>query len=99
MKNGISESFLQYLLQCPKNQKSIFKAAKELENSDNLLVISEFVMSEKMESGDDEIIILKLKILVDSDDDAFLSMIKDLKIMVICLFSRFYFHLILGGNY
>ena len=56
-------------------------------------------MSEKMESGDDEIIILKLKILVDSDDDAFLSMIKDLKIMVICLFSRFYFHLILGGNY
>lgn len=77
---GISDNFIKALLECPKDQKAITKAGKELEKMDKLNIISNVLLSENnCFENEQDIISLKLKLLAESDGERYLQMVNELE--------------------
>lgn len=79
LKNGLPEAFIKSLLKMPNDHKIISLVGSELTESDNLLIISDFILKSEIIAKEAHIVPLKLKILCRYSDDAelFMNLMKD----------------------
>lgn len=82
VEHEISESFLKALLKCPDNHSTIISTASDFEKQDKLSMISDIVLADDCFPNEDEIIVLKLKLLAESSDELFLKAISSPKMVI-----------------